>query len=142
MARGFNVGVRVRAGEEVDEGSVAAELEANGSLSALEKDGLFPAALDAAHDLIAAFPGGSFEVTISGADNTQKRGEDSFIQVEVRTRYTEGDPETDPNVDAEKPSAFSDLTHGQTIEVEGPDAGKVKDPPEEVNNGEADSATA
>lgn len=91
MARGFNVSVRALNAEAINEGSLAAELEASGQLTELESDGLLGAAIAAAKDLCAALKDGPFLVEFSGVDRSQERGEDSSITVTVSSRYTVGD---------------------------------------------------
>jgi len=88
MARGFNVSVRALNAEAINEGSLAAELEASGQLTELESDGLLSAAIAAAKDLCAALKDGPFLVEFSGVDHTQVRGEESSISVTVTSQFT------------------------------------------------------
>ena len=92
MARGFNITVSAKASDEINEGSLAAELAASGQLSELEKDGLFPGAMKAAKDLCDVIGDGPFLVTFSGVDRTHEKGEDTVLSVSVASKYTYEEP--------------------------------------------------
>jgi hypothetical protein len=125
MARGFNVSVRSNADGEINEGSLAAELEATGQLTELEHDGFLPAALKAAKDLSAALKYGPFVVEFSGSDRTQEGGEESYLTVTVTSRYTQAvevavEPEQSPeevaNDTAGSPQAPEDAPSELTVD--------------------------
>lgn len=126
MARGFNISVRATEANEINEGSLAAELEASGQLTELEKDGYLPAAIQAAKDLCEALVDGPFLVEFSGQDRTGETGEDSVLSVTVTSRYS-STPASVGEVEPETPSAFAARPEGSTVIVEGGDAGTVRD---------------
>ena len=87
MSRGFNVSVRATTPDDINEGSLAAELAAQGQLSALEP-GYLAYAMTAAKALATALSDGPFLVTITGVDHMSEPGESSSISVSVETRFT------------------------------------------------------
>ncbi len=89
MSRGFNVSVRATAPDEINEGSLAAEIAAQGALTALEP-GYLAAAMIAARALASALRDGPFLVTLAGRDHMYEDGETSQISVSVESRFTVG----------------------------------------------------
>ena len=87
MSRGFNVSVRAASPDDINEGSLAAEIAAQGALSDLEP-GYLANAMIAARALATALRDGPFVVILSGADHTREAGESSYITVSVETRFT------------------------------------------------------
>ncbi len=87
MSRGFSVSVRASSPDDINEGSLAAEIAAQGALSELEP-GYLANAMVAAHALATALHDGPFVVILSGADHTREPGESSYITVSVETRFT------------------------------------------------------
>ena len=87
MSRGFNVSVRATTPDDINEGSLAAELASQGQLSALEP-GYLAYAMTAAKALATALGNGPFLVTLTGVDHMSEPGESSSIAVSVETRFT------------------------------------------------------
>ena len=99
MSRGFNVSVRAASPDDINEGSLAAEIAAQGALSDLEP-GYLANAMIAARALAAALRDGPFVVILSGIDHTREPGESSHITVSVETRFTASDDSAPASVPA------------------------------------------
>jgi hypothetical protein len=100
MARGFNISVGAATVDDINEETIAAEVQANGLLSAVESQALLPAGVAAATILAKAFPGGPFLINFHGVDHTTEKGEESDLSVTVTTLYTTAEIISTPPVTA------------------------------------------
>lgn len=88
MSQGFNITVWANSASDLTTEAIADELEANGSLTALESLVYLPAALGTAQSLVTALSAGPFSVNLFAVDNTQIAGNASVISVTCTSTAT------------------------------------------------------